>query len=265
MRRVFITVLDGFAWRGSRIDLGAIKMVPSIVWYLRGHRGAPAEPIGSARAEGLQGLIARPLLFAGVLIACAGLIVELDYARSPTPLNETLLGLFSLSFEANVPTWYASILLFSCGLVLAAIGIECTNRWRRWWLGLAAGFFAMSIDEAVELHEQLGGHFGGGGILFFDWVIPAGIVVAAIGAIYVPFLRALPPRRRNWFLVAGAIYVGGAVVAELPLGWWTERAGSDNLTYALIDWVEESMELVGASLFLLALAARWGERAEAEP
>ena len=40
---------------------------------------------------------------------------------------------------------------------------------------------------------------------------------------------------------------------ELPLGWWMDRAGSHNLTYALIDWVEESLEMIGVSVFLYAL------------
>ena len=51
---------------------------------------------------------------------------------------------------------------------------------------------------------------------------------------------------------------------ELPLGYWTERAGANNLTYALIDFVEESLELCGASLFVLAvrdyLSSANGER-----
>ncbi len=33
--------------------------------------------------------------------------------------------------------------------------------------------------------------------------------------------------------------MAGALLTELPLGWWTERASNDNLTYAAIDHVEE--------------------------
>ncbi|WP_228680788.1 hypothetical protein [Myxococcus xanthus] len=47
---------------------------------------------------------------------------------------------------------------------------------------------------------------------------------------------------------------------ELPLGWWAEQHGNDNLVYALIDHVEEALELIGASLFLAALAEELGER-----
>ena len=47
---------------------------------------------------------------------------------------------------------------------------------------------------------------------------------------------------------------------ELPLGYWTERHGNDNLVYALIDLVEESLELLGVSLFLVALVEYLGAR-----
>jgi hypothetical protein len=216
----------------------------------------------------LRERIARPLVATGATVAGAGLVVEVVHARSHADPVETLVGLCSLSYEANLPTWFASVLLFSCGLLLAAIASDVGARGgdhRPRWIGLAAGFFYMSIDEAVELHEHLGGHFGGEGILYFDWVIPAAIIVALVGAVYLPFLRDLPPRRRRQFLLAGAVYVGGAVLAELPLGWWTAQEGPENATYALLDWVEESLELLGASLFLLALAERWDQRAEARP
>lgn len=209
-------------------------------------------------------MIARALLGAGVAVSAAGLIVELIHLRSHAPAVEIAVGLLSLSYEGNLPTWYASSLLLLCAAMLAAIA-EAAQAYRRHWWGLAAGFAFMSLDEAIELHEHLGGLFGTGGVLYFDWVIPAAAVVAAIGALYLGFLRALPPQRRRWFVLAGALYVGGAVGAELPLGWWTERAGTDSAGYVLIDWLEETLEIAGASIFLFALTERWRERAEARP
>ena len=113
----------------------------------------------------------------------------------------------------------------------------------------------MSIDEAVELHEHLGGNLDAGGILYFDWVIPAAVIVTALVIAFVPFIRALPRATRTRLIIAGAIYVGGALVMELPLGWWTEQHGTDGFGYAIIDWVEETLEMVGATLALAALLA----------
>lgn len=218
----------------------------------------------------LRANAARALLVAGAVVAAAGLAVELIHLGSHAPAVETAVGLLSLSYESNVPTWYASSLLLLAAFALAAIAVDVAARggaWRRHWWGLALGFAFMSLDEAIELHEHLGGVFGLdlGGVLYFDWVIPAAVVVLAVAALYLPFLRALPPGRRRGFVLAGAIYVGGAVAFELPLGWWTERAGTDGAGYALIDWCEETLELTGVSLFLLALLERWQTRAEASP
>ncbi len=232
------------------------------------------EPIGSEGVQAASGAtsgevrIARPLIVAGAIVTGAGLAVELVHTRSHAPAVETLVDLCSLSYEANVPTWYSSSLLLGCALVLGAIARDVDARRgprRAHWLVLAIGFLSMSLDEAVELHEQLGGLFGTHGVLYFDWVIPAAAVVAIVGAAFLPFLRDLPPRRRRWFVAAGAIYLGGAVGMELPLGWWTEHHGAENAGYALIDWAEEALEILGVSVFLVALVERWHHRAEARP
>jgi hypothetical protein len=204
------------------------------------------------RHEVLRG----PLATAVGAVVLLGFAVELAHAASPAGWIERLVPLFSLSYEQNVPTWFASCLLFACGVLLLLIGLDADGARpppKRYWYGLAAIFAYLSLDEFVGFHEHLSGLLELDGILYFSWVVPAGVIVAIAGTAFVPFLRRLPPRARRQFLIAGAIYVGGALGMELPLGWWTERAGNDNLVYALIDGVEESMELAGAMLFLLAL------------
>lgn len=184
-------------------------------------------------------------LFVGVaLVSGAGLAVEV--AHSP------LVQHLSLSYEGNVPTWFATVLLFSSALAAARIAREAVA-FRRYWWGVAAVFAYASLDEAAELHEHMGGTFDLRGPLYYDWVIPAAVLLVALVIVFWPFVRALEHGTRRRLMVAGAIYIGGAVVMELPLGWWTDRAGPDTLGYALIDWFEETMELVGASLALLAL------------
>ena len=111
----------------------------------------------------------------------------------------------------------------------------------------------VSLDEAVELHEQLGGLVGTNGVLYFDWIDIAGPIVAVLAIAYWPFLRDLPPVTRRRLITAAIVYVGGALVMEMPLGLVAERGATESLSYALIDWVEETMEMVGAGLALLAL------------
>lgn len=216
----------------------------------------------------LRARLIMPITIGGIVVAALGLAVELVHTRSHAEAVEVLVGLLSLSYEQNLPTWYASMLLAACSVLLAAIAVDTQTRdapYSRHWWALAAGFALMSLDEVAELHEHAGALVDLGDAIYFDWIVPAAAVVAAIGLVYLPFLRALPPQRRRDMVIAAALYLGGAVLMELPLGWWTAHAGAETAGYALIDWVEESLELGGASFFLIVLAARWDERGEATP
>ncbi|WP_342379319.1 hypothetical protein NVS55_07715 [Myxococcus stipitatus] len=201
-------------------------------------------------------MLRRWLLAVASLLTLLGVGVEVaTYALDAQEL-ESFVAFLSLSHERNLPTWYASALLLGCALVLTGIGHAARQGqeqgWRHWWV-LAGLFTYISLDESVGIHEHLGGLLTLGGVLFFTWVVPAALLVLLGGLAFLPFLARLPPRRRGQFILAGMLYVGGALVMELPLGWWTEQHGNDNLVYALIDHVEEALELVGASLFLAAL------------
>jgi hypothetical protein len=157
------------------------------------------------------------LVASTAIVSVAGLAAEVaDYT---TGISGRVVLLFSLSYEGNVPTWYASSLLLLCSAALAAIARR-EQAPRPWW-ALCAIFAYLSLDEAVEIHEYLAYVVVGEGVLHFSWVIPAAVIVAVVGALFVPFLRALPVASRRRFVVAGVIYVGGALGMELPLGYWT--------------------------------------------
>jgi hypothetical protein len=194
----------------------------------------------------------RRLLGVVALVSLSGLAIELAHARGSSRALDVLLPKLSLSYEANLPTWLSSSLLLACAVAAGAIARVRPAMHRHWW-GIVAVATWMSIAEASELHEHLAGVVPTGGLLYYDWVIPAAMIVAALLAIYVPFVRALAAPTRTRLVVAAAIYLCGALVMELPLGWWAEAHGTDGLGYALIDWVEETLEMVGACLALVAL------------
>jgi hypothetical protein len=146
------------------------------------------------------------------------------------------------------------VLLFACSARLATIARAERISHRRSWSVLAAIFAYLSLDEAIQIHEFLAWlPPAQSGLLHFGWVIPGAAITLLIGLAFVPFVRSLASEARWRFLLAGAIYVGGALGMEPLLGWWADTHGDDNLAYGVIDFVEESMELAGASLFLLAL------------
>ncbi|MCP4006365.1 MAG: hypothetical protein GY725_19475 [bacterium] len=205
------------------------------------------------RPKTLQRILVRTILF----LTICGLMAEI--ADEGLHLSDTygLQDFFSLSDEGNLPTWFSSLVLFSCGITLALIAMgkrQANARYVAHWWVLCAAFLYISLDEFVTLHEDLNALFRfDASFLYFGWVIPAGAIVAAFGLSYLGFLGHLPVRTRTRFIQAGALFVGGALGVELILGYWTDRAGDQNLVYGLIDLVEESMEMMGSSLFFYTL------------
>lgn len=205
----------------------------------------------------------RRILFAAMaLVSGAGLLVELLKGPLSLRTRRGVLPLLSLSYEQNVPTWYSSALLLACALLLAAAAAAARRETPRrdvlHWGILSAMFLYISMDETASIHEGASGWIYLHGVFYYSWVIPAGALVAVIGASYLRFLWRLPKRTRIQFIAAGALYVTGALIMELPLGYWADKHGSHNLGYALIDWVEETLEILGVTLFLLSLVDHLG-------
>lgn len=198
----------------------------------------------------------RPWLILLSVVVFAGVVVEVLASVYSLPTDSGIVPLFSMSYEGNVPTFYSAVILSVAAGLLAFSAIAAKKSGEKfvphWWI-LALGFSYIAIDEVFSIHEMAGGFFKLSGVLYFSWVIPAAIVVLVVGISYLRFLRHLPRQTAIRFLIAGAMYVGGAVVMELPLGYWTEKHGSHNLGYGLIDAVEESLEMLAINLFNLWL------------
>jgi hypothetical protein len=186
----------------------------------------------------------------------AGFLAEVWIAFVNHDNSGPVTEFFSLSYERNLSTWASSCLLFSCALLLTVVASARRRAgapFQAHWWGLAGGFFYISLDELVQIHEMLNSRLKFGGALYFGWVVPASILVVGLAIAYAPFVRDLSNDVRGKFLLAATIYVGGALGTEFPLGYWTSIAGDQNFTYAMIDLVQESMELTGVSVFLVSL------------
>jgi hypothetical protein len=195
----------------------------------------------------------RILAGATAVVSLAGLAVEVLKSIYRWKGRSGVVPLLSLSHEQNVPTYFTVILLFlaaSASALLATAARRGERRDRLPWWGLALGFFYISVDELVEIHEQWGRPFDLDGVLHYGWVIPATGILLVLAALYGRFLFRLPRQFRNRLILAGGVYVLGAVGMELPLGYWADKVGVKTLEYALIDWVEETLEMTGIVLFL---------------
>jgi len=206
-------------------------------------------------------------VFAG-LVAC-GTAAEIALNVGGLRSAFGLVPLFNLSYEGNLPTWYASLLLLACAALLFLIGqLAASGRlpYRWHWRCLGLIFLYISIDEAVMIHESLNAPLRDalalGGIFYFAWVIPFALLLLVLFLAYLRFLLRLPRRFGALFVLAGAVYVGGALGTELPISAWYEVHGGDNLVYGLLNLGQESLEILGASIFCAALvgylAAQFG-------
>jgi hypothetical protein len=185
-----------------------------------------------------------------------------------------LLPYFDLDEEGNLPSWYAASTLLLCAGLLAVIAQakhRQEDRYARHWLGLSLIFVFLSLDEATGLHEHLMSPMHAllptytTGYFYYAWVIPAACVLPLLGVAYARFLLALP-RGIAWrFIVAGTVYVGGAMGVELLGGRAASLQGTETLTYALLVALEEGGEMTGIVIFVSTLVAYAISQSHREP
>ena len=173
---------------------------------------------------------------------------------------------FSLDSEHSLPAWYESAtMLASAGLltILAALARHDDPRNRLPWMLLAIIFLLMSIDELVAFHEgsmrPLREAFHLTGIFYFLWVIIAAPLLVALAIYFVPFMLRLPRPTAVRFFIAGAIFVSGAFGMEFIGGYYVSFAGYDYLPYRIASTCEESLEIIGMTLFLSSLLRHLAE------
>lgn len=209
-------------------------------------------PAGVARALGA-------VAFLLVLASIGGQLAKYVFG------HEHVFGLvhfFYVDDEQNLPTVFSVLLLFSAALHLTVVTLlkkkqsdpDVTK-----WAVLAFGFLYMAVDEASSLHEKLIKPVryllgdGPKGIFYFAWVIPGIAVVSVLTLFFVSFLWRLPAQTRFRFVVAAALYVGGAIGVELVGGRYAELHGRENFAYSMIVTLEEGLEMAGVIVFIYAV------------
>ncbi|MBL3556736.1 MULTISPECIES: hypothetical protein [Marinobacter] len=176
-----------------------------------------------------------------------------DYVKGLVPL-------FNIGLEGNVPTFFASLLLFFNGLLFLFLwqvsGTGETGR--KTWLLLSVVFVFLSLDEFASIHELLIRPVrevaGTGGLLYFAWVIPYALLVVVLGIIVAPTLWRLGSRYRILFGTSAAIFLGGAIGVEMLGGnYFESQDGEADLNYRLFQTAEESLEFFGLIFLVYTL------------
>lgn len=165
---------------------------------------------------------ARDRLVALLGIAALGLFL-LSVGASVMYLNDLpasrmAISLFGVDEEASIPTWWATVVLWSLGLVTAAIGLDRATDRRSlvaWW-ALAAGFVFLSADEGAQLHERAGFFVGVTGTLHDARWVFVWLPLAVLAGIPVLWQLWRASRRLVIGLMIGAmVFLSGAVGVEV--------------------------------------------------
>ena len=184
------------------------------------------------------------------------------------------LPVFNVGEDANIPTWYSSFTLLLCSILLATIAAakkRQSDRYTLHWGVLAGIFLLMSVDEVARMHEHVGEVFkslleGVGftpsGFVYFTWVIPGAVFVFIVALAYLRFLLSLPRKTATLFLLAGALFVAGALGMEMISARLISIYGVENwdsipntlkAVVAIETAVEELLEMLGIVVFFYAL------------
>ncbi|MFM1886403.1 MAG: hypothetical protein RL026_1560 [Pseudomonadota bacterium] len=173
---------------------------------------------------------------------------------------------FDMSREANIPSYLSGLLLLLASASAAVLGMGHVgsreqDKIRRSWLICAVGLAFMSLDETTAIHELLNepaaaalgalGMSGRMGLFYFAWVVPAALGLLAAAPWFYNFLRRMPPDLRRRCLMAGALFVAGAVGIEMFEGDVVEQHGRD-WRYLLWVTAEETAEMTAVVLFIRA-------------
>jgi len=178
--------------------------------------------------------------------------------------------------EHNLPNFYSSMALLFCALLLYLISLSerrSGGRFGLHWLGLAAAFVFVSVDEMVMIHEltvrPLRTLLGTSGVFYFAWVIPYGLAMVVLSIIYLRFFLGLTLRTRTLMVIAAAVYIGAAIGFEMISSFEYEKmtiaAGHENIedrTFLMdvYNLIEEVLEMVGVLIFMRALTDELARR-----
>jgi hypothetical protein len=222
---------------------------------------------GQHRAVALLRL--RPMRVVKVLATTTAALVALNIAvHLFTHLTghdhvRGLVPLFDLDQELNLPAFFGALLLLGAAALLAlqaVIGRAQGAADSLHWTLLALLMLLMTFDEVAGVHELLTEPIrellgaGRPGFLHFAWVLSGAVLVAAVALAFRPFFARLPAAVRPRILLAGTLYLGGALGVEMISGHYASLHSTTTLFYrAVLVSIEEGLEMAGLIVLIHAL------------
>jgi len=175
---------------------------------------------------------------------------------------------FHFDNENNLPTLYSFILIASTAIMAFMFGfLRIDTLWQRaGWVILGAVMAFLALDEMLlQFHEGLGDliELEGalGGFQQFDWIIIVLPILLVFLILLLPWFLKLDRQSQILFVIGGTVFVAGSVGFEVVGGRaiiMSEHGTMKmNFWYDMAVTAEESLEIIGMSIFSYALFKRW--------
>ncbi|WP_353951459.1 hypothetical protein V6K52_17765 [Knoellia sp. S7-12] len=200
--------------------------------------------VGSRRVG--RGLLLVTLAVMCVFIAVftLGRVVSIPDAKA----------LMDIGAEANIPTWWNTMLL-ALVAALAAIAwrAESDRGPRTAWAAVTAAGTYLSIDEAAVLHEKLGVPMREAGldVVTYAWVLPGAAFAILATLVLVRLGRRLPRPTGGRLGLALVVYGGAAVGIEGVNGVMSRNGHGLDFTVGII--LEEGLEMGACIIAVCAI------------
>ncbi len=206
-----------------------------------------------------------------------------QFGPKMVPLKNFASPLFFPASDTSIPTWYSSVALLLCSILLATIAATRKLHGERYalhWAGLSIIFLLLSIDEVARLHETVGAAvgkfliesagFSPTGFLHYTWIVAGAISALVVLLTYLGFLFHLPRRTFNLFLLSGVVFCAGALgfeLLELQLTaasfesgryMWEDMSVATQRRLIIQGSIEDGLEMMGVVIFVYALLSYMG-------
>ncbi len=195
-----------------------------------------------------------------VLVLLHVAVITVYYPQLFDTSRPSLLKLFFLDQETNIPSFFNTLLLLITAASAYFIYVlkKKSKQPTFHWLLICFLFLFLALDETISIHERVNlliynKGWRSGGFFKFLWIVPYLLLALVFLLSSLSLLRSLPAKTRNGFLLAGTIYVAGAAGFEMIGGKIIDTRGMDNMLYIISASVEEILEMTGLIIFIYYL------------
>lgn len=200
--------------------------------------------------------ILQILICTVVVLAIMATISVVVTEKSPS----AFLDKFKMDSENNLVSYFSSLELALASILLFLISQhqlvrKTTNATS--WKSLSLIFAVLSVDETVSFHEHitywLHNYLSITGVSQRSWAYLGLLVILIFLFSYRKFIRNIPKASRRDFVIAGFVYVMGALGFEFIGSNLIDIFGDQSWQYKACGLVEETLEMTGIFLFIKGL------------